>query len=313
MTAGTWAAEPARADSPFYLAAELGGNFASALQTSGTSNDRASACDEFINPMFATVTRSAGYEHYNCTGAQRGRGSGWKNGFDRAGGLVAGAVLGYRLSQRFPERFWGRFSVELEYLYRDTDYDHTADVPGASGATGDKLAQEIVKATDRIGRITSHYALLNLRLDFANASRYTPYVGIGVGGGRTGIEYASLWARNPNADAIATGDGLPNADEIRRNLAGSTSSAQVRLSDTQRGYQVLFGIEYALSDTASLGLKGRWLRWSAVEDEAFAWDPLRSHVPNLRRDLSEPVVGYFPAGQMELLGVGLTLTYRFGP
>ena len=81
--------------------------------------------------------------------------------------------------------------MELEYLYRDTDYDPTADVPGASGATGDKW-RRIVKATDRIGRITSHYALLNLRLDFPNASRYTPYVGIGVGGGRTGIEYASL-------------------------------------------------------------------------------------------------------------------------
>ena len=91
MTAGTWAADPARANSPFYVASELGGNFASALQTSGTSNDRASVCDEFINPMFATVTRSADYEHYNCTGAQRGRGSGWKNGFDHAEGLVAGA------------------------------------------------------------------------------------------------------------------------------------------------------------------------------------------------------------------------------
>ena len=74
----------------------------------------------------------------------------------------------------------------------------------------------------------------------------------------------------------------------------------------------MFGIEYALGDTASLGLKGRWLRWSAVEGEAFPWDPLRSHVPNLRRDLSEPVVGYFTAGEMELLGLGLTLTYRFG-
>ncbi len=309
----TWtiALPNAWADTGFYFSAELGANVASALQTAGTSDDRASVCDEFINPMFATVTQTAGYENYNCTGADRGLGAGWTNAFGRAEGLLAGAAVGYRLSSRYPDSIWGKFNIEIEYFYRDTVYDDTADVPGASGATGDKLAQEIVKATDRIGNVTAHNVFLNLLLEFDNSSRYTPYIGIGAGAGFTDMEYASLWVRNPDSRAIATGAGLPNVDEIRRNLAGSTSSAQTRLSDTVYGYQVVLGFDYAVSESVTLGIKGRWVRFDEFSDGGFHWDPLRSHVPNLRRDLSEPVVGYFRTEEMEVLGMGVTLKYRF--
>ena len=104
---------------------------------------------------------------------------------------------------------------------------------------------------------------------------------------------------------------MPNADQIRNNLAGSTSSAQARLSDTLSGYQVLFGVDYALNETTTVGIRGRWVDLDAFSDGGFAWDPLRSHMPNLRRDLSEPVVGYFSAGQMELFGLGIILKHVF--
>ena len=67
-----------------------------------------------------------------------------------------------------------------------------------------------------------------------------------------------MWARNPDPTAIATGAGLPNAAEIRRNLAGTTSVAQTELRDRLFGYQVLFGVDYALTESVSLGVKGRW-------------------------------------------------------
>ena len=72
----TWAfvPSPAQAGSGVYLSIELGANFAPDLDMTGTSNDRASVCDEFINPLFATVTQTEGYENYNCTGPNRGRG-----------------------------------------------------------------------------------------------------------------------------------------------------------------------------------------------------------------------------------------------
>ena len=89
---------------------------------------------------------------------------------------------------------------------------------------------------------------------------------------------------------ISTGADLPNYDEIRRNLAKTVSVGQATLSDVLLGFQILFGVDYAITETTSLGLKGRWVRFSSFSDD-FIWDPLRSHPPNLRRDGSEPVSG----------------------
>ena len=304
------AVQPAVA-SGFYLSGELGVNFASGLDMTGTSNDLASVCDEFINPMYAAVTQTPGYENYNCTGPNRGVGDDWKNGFESTQGILTGAALGYELSDRYPNSVWGRFNVELEYFYRSTEYDQTSDIPGAAGASGDKLAQEIRAATDHIGSVVSHNLFGNLYMDFPSESRFTPYAGVGVGVGFTDMEYGSVWARNPDPDAIITGAGLPNAEEIRRNLAGSTSVAQTELSDTLFGYQGILGLDYALNESTTLGIKGRWVRFNSFDDDGIVWDPLRSHVPNLRRDLSEPVSGSLKTSNIEMFGVSMRLKYRF--
>ena len=196
------ALHPAQAGSGLYLSSELGANFAPNLDTLGTSNDRASACDEFINPMFATVTQTPGYENYNCTGPNRGATGDWENTLDGAEGILAGVAVGYGLRETYPDHFLGRFRFEVEYFYRDTEYDQTADIPSAAGESGDKLAQEILTATDRIGSVTSHNLFGNLYVDFPNSSRFTPYVGVGVGVGFTDMDYGSLWARNPDPNAI---------------------------------------------------------------------------------------------------------------
>ena len=56
MVAPGWA----QAGSGFYVSGEVGANFAMGLDTTGTSNDRASVCDEYINSDFATVTQTPG-------------------------------------------------------------------------------------------------------------------------------------------------------------------------------------------------------------------------------------------------------------
>ena len=57
-----------------YLGFEMGQNFVPGMNTTGDSDDRASVCDEYINPLYTTVTQTAGYEDYNCTGSNRGLG-----------------------------------------------------------------------------------------------------------------------------------------------------------------------------------------------------------------------------------------------
>ena len=95
-------------------------------------------------------------------------------------------------------------------------------------------------------------------------------------------------------------------------LAATTSNFQGVLSDRVVSQQVLVGMHYALTDGLSVGVKGRWVHAGAFEsDEALVWDPLRSHVPNLRRDGSEPVSGRLQTDASAFWSVGLSLTYHF--
>ena len=46
---------------------------------------------------------------------------------------------------------------------------------------------------------------------------------------------------------------------INQNLAGTASFEDTTLSDTLWGFQFLFGVDYAMTDAVSLGLKGRYV------------------------------------------------------
>ena len=317
---GIWVVIPdsVLAGSGLYIRGAVGVNFASGLETTGTSNDRASVCDEYINPGYGEVETSAGvdsggkpYSTYNCTGPNRGSGSRWQNKFDGATGILAGAAVGYSFAGQHPNSSWGGFRVEVEYLYRQSNYDQASDIRTESGESRDKLRDEIVQATDRIGSLSSHNLFGNLFYDFRNTSRFTPYIGIGGGFGFTDIENGGAWARNSDPDRITTGSGLPNADEIRRNLAGTVSVGQPTLSDTLFGLQVLFGVDYAITEAMSLGLKGRWVNFSSFRDDRVDWQLLRSHPLNLRKDGSEPVWGRFMIDDIEFFGISVNLKYHF--
>lgn len=306
----TWVVAPswAQAGSGFYLSGEVGANVAAGLDTTGTSNDRASWCDEYINPRYQ--------EYERCKGPDRSVGGRWENEFDGATGILAGAAAGYSFAGQNQNGFLDGLRVELEYFYRQSNYNQTADVPFGVGTQGQKLRNEIMQATDRIGSITSHNLFGNLFYDFANTSRFTPYIGIGGGVGFTDMEYGSVWARNEDAMnpdgsyKISTGEDLPNYDEIRRNLAKTVSVGQATLSDVLLGFQVLSGVDYAITESTSLGLKGRWVRFGSFSDD-FIWNPLRSHVPNLRKDGSEPVSGRLKTNGVEFFGVSVNLKYYF--
>ena len=315
----TWVVAPgwAQAGSGFYISSDIGLNVASGIDTNGYSNDRASVCDEYINPNFATVNDTPGFEDlnsYNCIGPNRGSTGDWQNSFDSATGILAGAAVGYSFGAQNPNGPLSGLRVELEYFYRQSKYDQTADIGGASGESADKLVQELVTATDRIGSMDSHNIFGNVYYDFANTSRFTPYIGIGGGIGVTNMEYGSVWARNSNADNISTGDGLPNDAMIQQNLAGTASYEDTILSDTLYGLQILFGVDYAVTEAMSLGLKGRWVRFGSFDsgDGTLVWDPLRGHPPNLRLNGSEPVSGGIETtNNIQFFGISLNLKYHF--
>ena len=134
LITGTASAQPT---SGFYLSQEIGLNLAPGLELLGNSNDRASRCDEFINPRFAEVA--------GCTEPNRGSGAGWKTTYDRAAGILAGLSAGYR--------FGGRLRVEAEWFHRESEYDQTSPIASATGDTFAKLDGEIQRAEDRVGSL----------------------------------------------------------------------------------------------------------------------------------------------------------------
>ena len=294
---------PTQADPGLYVSGELGVNLGSSLDTTGSSNDRASVCDEYINTLFRQVESTQGYEGINCTGPNRGVGDDWQNEFDSGGGILFGVTFGYQIKS-------SRFRAELEYFYRDTSYEETSAVAGAGGASGEKLAQEIVTANEHIGSFTSHNLFTNLYFDFAYHSKLTPYIGVGIGFGLAEVDYGAVFQRNMDKNAILTGAGLANVDAIQEKLAGSATTAQKELGDTLLGYQLLLGMDYRFTESLSVGVKGRWISFDSFRD-GDERDTLRSHPSNLRLDGSEPVKGYLEIDDTEIFAVSLSLKYWF--
>ncbi|MDE0403751.1 MAG: hypothetical protein OXI53_00350 [Nitrospira sp.] len=301
-----------------YISSDIGLNIASGVETAGASNDGASHCDALLNPNVMT----------DCTGDQGGDFpypgnqffEDWWNDFSSGQGILAGAAVGYSFAKQNPNSPLGGLRVEMEYFYRQSKYDETRDITRAGGASLAKIRNgELATVTDRVGSITSHNLFANLYYDFANTSRFTPYIGVGGGLGFTDMGYGSLWARTLNKDTIRNGlteTGRPDLaanNAYIDNLAGSTSSAQTTLSDTLWGFQVLFGVDYAITEAMSLGLKGRWVMFNDFRDN-IVWDPLRGHAPYVGgtpANPTNPVSGYIDASNIQFFGISLNMKYHF--
>ena len=123
--AGVVPASAAESRSSLYVSLDTGANFAAGLEFHGGDNDRASICDEYINPQYASIA--------GCTGPRPG--DSWQGSFGSASGVLAGTTLGYRFNDRF--------RVEANYVFRGSEYDETAPLQSASGETFAKVSGEI--------------------------------------------------------------------------------------------------------------------------------------------------------------------------
>ena len=97
--------------------------------------------------------------------------------------------------------------------------------------------------------------------------------------------------------------------EIRRNLAATTTSKQAELHDRLTGYQVMGGVDYAMSDAVSLGIKGRWVRFGRLRRRRHRMgappEPTRR---NYVSTYSEPVTFRIRTdGALSFVGVSLAM------
>ena len=290
----------AQAGSGFYISSDIGANFASGVEFDGDSNDVDSLCDNLLFP--GTPDCNPDYEY---TGTFK---PSWATAFDGGQGILAGAAAGYSFGAQNPNGPLGGLRIELEYFYRESKYDENRDLSKASRETALKIERGEfgqLGVQEYVGSITSHNLFGNLYYDFANTSRFTPYIGIGGGVGVTEVDWGSNWTR--------TATGVIEDVPADSRLYGSSSVARTTLRDTLWGLQILFGVDYEVTEAMSLGLKGRWVKFNSFKD-GIVWDPLRSHAPYVGgtpESPTNPVSGNMSTSDIEFFGISVNMKYHF--
>lgn len=285
-----------------YISTELGIGIGNSLDTDASDTDFGTLCDQHLN-------NPADRNHF-ASGVCSSETSVWDNSFDGSTGVIAGVALGVGtdLGAR----------IEAEYLYFGAQYDSTSAVVGGGGDIADKANEELIRSDERIGGVNINSLFVNVYYDLPVSGQLRPYIGGGVGFGMAEVEWDAVWARNINPDVITTADdaeylGDGNEEEDRQALhgriAGTSSTASHTLEDTVFGYQAIVGVDYMLTDNASIGVKGRWVRYAKFSgtDE---WDQLRSHAPN--NGLGTNTVEYtIETDDLSAFGVSLVMKYAF--
>ncbi|MCY4420933.1 MAG: outer membrane beta-barrel protein [Gammaproteobacteria bacterium] len=187
------------------------------------------------------------------------------NSFDLGKELLGGISVGYVQE---------RFRVELEYSHRVYDGSDSSlwRIPGSNTplASKNNEVSEIDPPSERISNFDAHQLFVNAYYDFLNTSRWTPYLGAGFSWARTRFDYSTRFLRKTIAQGYPS-DKPPAA-------AGTLSYWDTRVSETLFGYQLLGGLDYALSDDVSIGIKARWADFEDFSHTGV-WDLIRSHEP----------------------------------
>ena len=281
----------------FYIAGELGAHGSPDILLRSGDTDRASRCDEFVNPRFAELD--------GCTATARGDGAvdDWMSRFDGASGVVAAAAVGFRIADRW--------RLELELLHRDTGVNASSSILSPEGIAFTRIfGAELPQASETIDSLSSRNLFANVYFDWPSMGAWTPFVGLGAGVGFAALDYAALWQRSANPNDVESASGLPNEQEVRRNLAGTASIAGGRLRDRLRGLQLLAGVDYAFSQSLSLTLQARWASFAPFEGGGV-YEQLRSHASQLRRDGSEPVRYRTETNDTAFFALGMRLRKSF--
>ncbi len=285
---------PSQAE-PLYVSFSLGGNATSAVNMRSRSNDRASICDEYINPRAISVI--------GCNTTTRGTGDGWSAPFNSGSGFSATAELGYHFSPRF--------RLALAYGYQTTDFHQTVSSTDATGADFDKISNELSVGQETLGNVTAQQLFAIAYRDWPNRSQWTPFAGVGVGLTQMRKDFSWVWARSIDPADILSGRDQPNAEEIVENLAGTVSTGRSTPQDTMTGLMLIGGVSRQLTERVALDLMARWQHFSDFESDAFGGGVLRSHPPNLRLDGSEPVSTWTRTEDTNRYSVMLSLRVAF--
>ena len=272
--------------SGMYAGLDLGLVFPGQLATQGMDTDVQTLCDELI-PVPQGVNRPS------QTMCQSGGGDGWTNSLDSGRGFMGGVQLGW---------FHNNFRFELEYAYSASDGDRGP----IDGLIAGK-ENEFVYQNEKFENITSHDLFVNAYVDLQAGSRFTPYIGFGLGWRRMELDYTGIFIRN-TFDVFNSNPALAD----RRNAAGTLSYTEKKLDDDLFGYQLIIGGDYAVDERLTVGAKFRYMRFDEFDGGYTPSDFLRSHDSVVRvGGVDRPVVNKVETDKIDNWVVSLNLKYAF--
>ena len=178
---------------------------------------------------------------------------------------------------------WHRARIEAEFLGRTHGGDTVllstrSDNPALEGKASEWSSDN--PPYHRISDFRAQQLFLNVYYDFVLNSVWTPYIGAGVGLARVRTNYTVSFQRRTLADGyVAAAGGNPDQpEEWQLAAAGTLSLLDTKLGDETFGYQIVAGMERALSDRVSTFLTVRWAWFDDINDKDV-WDSIRSHRP----------------------------------
>lgn len=294
---------PANADDHrrgFYVGVELGFANPSDVTSAISGVNHPTRCDRRLYPDFSPPDRIA--NDTDCTDNTPRTLS--NNSYDLDTGFLGGLSLGYMLD---------RFRVEFEYMNRS----HGGDSSGFQVAGGNQALRSKDSEwngddppSERISDFIAHQFFVNAYYDVLNDSRWTPYLGGGFGWARTSMRYTNRFVRKPKGEYLEIAfDPAWNHREAKEAAAGTLSFWDTRISDTIFGFQFMGGLDYALTESVSIGVKGRWAKFGDIS-HGGVWNLIRSHQP-VQADGTTPFTSQLTLDDIEYWAMTLGLKYHF--
>ncbi len=226
-------------------------------------------------------------------------------GLDEAGAV--GAAVGYaRGSLRFELELVGRGAGGGERHGPDGAVSISR---GGFGRFPGRWAFGGEQAELEIGQV-----FVNFYYDFHNSSRFTPWIGAGGGWAATELEYAVGAGEWFAAIPDVPGRGGPGRSGFPR--GGGFGGAEIEVSDTVPGVQLLAGLDIALGNRFSVETRLRWSHFGqargdgAFDDGPIGWSYAgrsSEHGPFFGRGFR----GAAPPLDLSSVGASLAFKYRF--
>ena len=225
------------------------------------------------------------------------------NDFSPGLGFTGGLTAGYDL---------GKMRIELEYRIRSQGED---TLPLLESTTNQALASKTLEwstvypPVEHISNYRAHQVFTNLYYDFTNRSRWTPFIGAGVGIAPTKLRYSMRHIRKTLDEGYQDVEPPLTAADRPAAAAGTMSLLDQNVSDTIFGFQLIGGLDYAIGEHTSIGITVHWARLGKIKDDVM-WSIVRSHKP-VRADGKTPFAGEITLNNFEYLAATVGLKYHF--